>query len=103
MMRRYSRAACGLAALLCSWSLANGQETKVPAKAPVSPPTKVAPKGDPETKPAPAAGARGAFDKQMEEWKVIHKKMRELRTIFQTAKEEEQKKFSEEFKAEVEK
>ncbi|MFN0020885.1 MAG: peptidylprolyl isomerase [Pirellulaceae bacterium] len=113
MMRRYSLAACGLAALICGWSLAIGQEAKAPTKAPAAPPAKTAPKVEPEAKsgaklekleaPAPPTAARGVFDQQMEEWKVILKKMRELRSIFQTAKDEEQTKLSEEFKAEVEK
>src|SRR6187551_3953913 len=101
MMRRYSLAICGLVALLCGWSLAIGQEPKAPAKAPTTPPAKAAPKVDPAAKPgakvekldapAPPTGARGAFDQQMEEWKAILKKMRELRSNFQTAKEDEQK------------
>ena len=105
MLRRISLAACGLAALSCCWSLALGQEAKEPAKAPAkapaeTPAAKAAPK---DTEPPPAKGAREAFDKQMEEWKVILKKMRELRTNYQTAKEDEQKKLTEEFQAEVEK
>ncbi|MCE9525068.1 MAG: peptidylprolyl isomerase [Planctomycetales bacterium] len=113
MMRRYYLAACGLAALLCGWSLAISQEAKQPAKTSVPPTAKPASKEDPAAKPgsktekaevpAPPTASRGAFDKQMEEWKVILKKMRELRSNFQTAKEEEQKKLSEEFKVEVEK
>lgn len=104
MMRRYLLAACGLAVLSCCWASAWGQDAKEPAKTPAkSPPAKVAPKEDAEAKPESAANAREAFDKQMEEWKVVLKKMRELRTNFQTAKEDEQKKLTEEFTAEVEK
>ena len=123
MMRRFSLAVCGLA-LLCGWPLATAQEAKQPAKAA---PPKAAPAKAPEVKsppaktvpkqgtdkaglktesveiPAPKTGARADFDKQMEDWKVILKKMRELRTNFQTAKEDEQKKLSVEFAAEVEK
>lgn len=104
MMRRYSLAACGLAAMSCCWVLAWGQEAKEPAKAPAeSPPAKAVPKEDAAENPASVLGARESFDKMMEEWKGILKKMRELRTNYQTANEEEQKKLTEEFKAEVEK
>src|SRR6185503_789206 len=81
MMRRFSLAACGLA-LLCGWPLANAQEAKQPAKAPAvkAPPAKTAPKQGTDKaglktesveNPAPKAGARAEFDKQMEDWKVI--------------------------------
>ena len=109
MIRAFSPA-CGLAllSLLC-WSVAAGQEVKPPAKtAPAkAPPAKTAPKGEPAEKgavkeetaetPAPATGARAEFDKQLENWKSLLKEMRELRTSFQTAKEEEQKKLTEQF------
>ncbi|MGI8979214.1 MAG: peptidylprolyl isomerase [Pirellulaceae bacterium] len=119
MMRRFSLAACGLTALLCSWSPVNAQEAKEPSKtqpaktpAEKSPPAKTAAKQETgksgqksagvEAPPLPT-GARAEFDKQMEDWKVILKKMRELRTNFQTAKDDEQKKLTDEFAAEVEK
>jgi len=116
MIRRILTVAC--LAGLCS--LASGQEGKQPAKteaakaAGTKPPAKAATeKGAEEGKekpklktesveaPAPKTGARGEFDKLMEDWKVILKKMRELRTNFQTAKDDEQKKLTEEFDAEV--
>jgi len=111
-------------ALLCGWPWASAQEAKqpaktepaksAPAKAPAAkaPPAKTAPKQgtdkaglktDSVEIPAPKTGARADFDKQMEDWKVILKKMRELRTNFQTAKDEEQKTLTIEFAAEVEK
>src|SRR4051812_10414656 len=96
MMRRFSIAACGFS-LLCAWPLANAQVAKQPAKAPAVKAPQTAPKGtdkgglktDSVAVPAPKAGARAEFDKQMEDWKVILKKMRELRTNFQTAKDDE--------------
>jgi cyclophilin family peptidyl-prolyl cis-trans isomerase len=113
MMRRFSLAACGLA-VLCGWPQANAQEAKQPtkapaAKAPAAKAPQTAPKGadkaglktDSVDVPAPKAGARAEFDKQMEEWRVILKKMRELRTNFQTAKDDEQKKLNAEFDVEV--
>lgn len=108
MMRRFSLAACGFS-LLCAWPLASAQEAKQPAKTPAVKAPQTAPKGtdkaglktDSVAVPAPKAGARAEFDKQMEDWKVILKKMRELRTNFQTAKDDEQKKLSAEFDVEV--
>lgn len=118
MMRRFSLAACGLA-LFCGWPLANAQEAKQPAKtqpakapAAKAPPAKTAAqegtgktgaKTERVDVPAPATGARAEFNKLMEDWKVILKKMRELRTNYQTAKDDEQKKLAAEFAAEVEK
>jgi cyclophilin family peptidyl-prolyl cis-trans isomerase len=110
MMRHFSLVACGLA-LLCGPSLAGAQEAKEPAKAPAAkgPSTKTATKEETGKSSVgaelslPATGARAGFDKLMEEWKVILKKMREQRTNYQTAKEDEQKKLAEEFAAEVEK
>jgi cyclophilin family peptidyl-prolyl cis-trans isomerase len=108
MMRRFSLAACGFS-LLCGWPLANAQVAKQPTKAPAVKAPQTAPKGtdkaglktDSVEVPAPKASARAEFDKQMEDWKVILKKMRELRTNFQTAKDDEQKKLSAEFDMEV--
>ncbi len=113
MIRRFFLATCGLA-LLCGWSLVGAQEAKELAKNPAAkaPPAKSAPKEGTEKTglksdkveiPAPKTGARADFDKLMEDWKVVLKKMRELRTNFQTAKDDEQKKLTAEFNAEVEK
>src|SRR5436189_5818602 len=112
MLRRIVLSA-GLAAL-CTGALAIAQEAKKqPAKGPTvkAPPAAKSKEGTDKSGlktesvevPAPKTGARGEFDKLMEDWKVILKKMRELRTNFQTAKEDEQKKLTEEFNAEVEK
>ncbi len=119
MMCRISLAACGLAALLCGWSPAKAQEAKEPSKtqpakasAGKSLPAKTPAQqetGKPDNKslgveaPPIPTGARATFDKQMDDWKVVLKKMRELRTNFQTAKDDEQKKLTDEFTAEVEK
>src|SRR5436190_5611571 len=112
MLRRIVLSA-GLAAL-CTGALAIAQEAKKqPAKGPTvkAPPAAKSKEGTDKSGlktesvevPAPKTGARGEFDKLMEDWKVILKKMRELRTNFQTAKEDEQKKLTAEFDAEVEK
>jgi cyclophilin family peptidyl-prolyl cis-trans isomerase len=99
--------AAGFSALF-GGALAIAQEAKQPAvKAPPAPKTKEGStksglKTESVEVPAPKTGARGEFDKLMEDWKVILKKMRELRTSFQTAKEgDEQKKLTDEFNAEV--
>jgi cyclophilin family peptidyl-prolyl cis-trans isomerase len=108
MMRRNFLAAWGMAAWFSCGLLVLAQEDKTPAKVPAkapadTPPAKAASKDESKAQPPAATGARESFDKQMEEWRGILKKMRELRTNYQTAKEDEQKKLSEEFKAEVEK
>ena len=119
MMCRISLAACGLAALLCGWSPAKAQEAKEPSKTqPAKASAEKAVPATPAIKPGSAkagqkserveappipTGARATFDKQMDDWKVVLKKMRELRTNFQTAKDDEQKKLTDEFTAEVEK
>lgn len=108
MIRAFSLSACGLALLsLFCGSLATAQEAKPPAKAaPAKAPEKAAPKEAPAAEkgenaetPAPAAGARGEFDRQLEAWKTNLKEMRELRTNFQSAKEDEQKVLTEQFAA----
>lgn len=108
MIRAFSFSACGLALLsLFGYAFATAQEAKPPVKAaPVKAPDKTAPKeasagkegvkGSVET-PVPVTGARAEFDRQLEEWKANLKEMRELRTSFQTAKEEEQKTLTEQF------
>lgn len=115
MLRRIFLAA-GFA-VLCGGTFAVAQEARQPAKGEPKAPASKTP-ADTKTKegtakgglktesveiPAPKTGSRGEFDKLMEDWKVILKKMRELRTNFQTAKDDEQKKIADEFAAEVEK
>lgn len=121
----YLPSSLGLAVLaLIGLSVASGQEAKkdngksaarqpaktAPAKsapskaapkaaAPPAQGEKVGPKFEKAEIPAPATGARGEFDRQMEEWKTLLKDLRVVRTEFQSAKEAEQKELQDQFNA----